>query len=541
MLELTFYKGVPFDSENENVLFCSKQDRDEFLEQYEINVVPIQLADKWFLNGTDEQCFLTVSLNQEPFNANYLKVIQTLVEPKTLVETRRVLFFFINSYRQGAENSIELNLTLDKWNSYFIREENEIIEMPQLKNALCIQGHRFENGGEIEEIIQPDKSLNYFNYSSLSNKTAFRIVYHISTASEKLNETCLISKTNYSFNNAMRKINSLSQIATVVLRTENSQGDQTQEDVAIKPIDVFLVPDELFGESPQNILEAYDFATAYFSGNETIFFHTANLTKYGNGITFNMLNVFQVTPERGKITWVGTGKTNINIPFNNKTFNVYFRCVIGNDFSIQMFGNNQTLTLTQDFQVNFSYSEFAQYVSTHKNSEKLRDIKTAIGGFGASATILGGIATGNLKAVAGGAVALGGVAMSEFDYESKMKDMKSQPLNLATDTENILILYAWRGLAKFVLEPANYDDIIAYDNYYGYNFNGFYDTLIIANEIDDRFRFVKCSDIQIIGEFNFDVKKYFEYLFKRGLRIWYNKKHFIDSMKQKLTQEEIEE
>ena len=537
MIQLTFYKGVPFSTENKDVLFVSESERQLFLKDYEINAVPIQI-DKFAVNGTDDNSIIDVTLEQEPFDTNYLKVVQEL---DTLNE--RTIYYFVNSVQTVAPNTFRLNLTVDIWNTYFLKTNatSTDYEIPLMKNALCISGHGFENGGEAEEQIDGTKSLKIFSATKIGISTTFRIVYHISTASDKLNETCLISQQTYSFNNAMRTINLLSQISTVVLRTEDADGKQTQDNVAIQGIDIFLIPDDFFGENSSTLLNAYDLATAYFDGQSTIFFWTANLTRTKDGITFHALRDFDVTPTKAKITWIGTGKQNIQLPYNNKTYKIYSRVAIGNDIAIELFANNQTIHVTQDYQVNFSISEFASYVSTHKNSDYLRQVSQNIAGFAGSASMIVGVATGNAKMILGGAGALGGVATSEFNYKAKMSDMASQPLKLASDTETILILYYYNGFSKFELEPSNYDDIIAYDNYFGYKFDGFYDTLSIdALAETDRFRFLQCSEINLIGKFTMGVKNALESLFKRGLRIWYHKEHYLDSQAQQIDKKQGE-
>lgn len=535
-LELTFYKGVPFDSANENVLHCSKADRDSFLSSYVSNIEPIEI-EKFFFNGTDDRCFLNVSLSEEPFNVNYLKVIQTLTDSQSNDETQRTLFFFVNSFRQGAENSIELNLSLDKWQSWFEYEENNSITNPQLKNAICVQGHAVSNLGEEEEIIHPANSGENITATALENNGVFTHLYRLvlHTQLTYRGETCFISKSSISYSTAVKQITTLAGCTKAKLEYETSGGTVTTEDRTFDVSEIFLVPDILFGTG----LSSEGMANCtFYSENEivsTIPFYVANLS-YNNlqGNIFENTKSFEITPEKATITYVGTGKTNIELPYNNKSYKVYFNLVCANDFSIQMIGNKQRLSITQDYSMSMLYNQFTNYVATNKNSEELRNISTIIGAVGSVIGLGGSVASGNVIGALGSGLGLGKSVLGYYEHQAKLSDMATIPPKLMSNVDSIVILLYYDGLGKFTIEPFNENDILSYDEYFGFKANGFHDSLSIAANTNDRFRYIQCSEIQVIGNFNYDVKRHFEDLFKRGVRIWYNKAHFLDSMTQKI-------
>lgn len=529
MIYLTFYKGVPLDPTNEDVLFCSVEDRNTFLMNYEINVTPIE-KEMFSPIGNDDNCFVDVDLSLEPFEANYLKIEQLNDN-----ESTRVLFYFINSYQMNASNSIRLFLTIDKWNTYFLKQNGTMFELPQLKNAICVQGHNFSNGGEEEEIIEADKTLSYFSYSSIATSFGFRIAYHIVTDNKYLNETTLISSNIYgTFQSALTDLNNLSQFGKGILRYNESNGTTTQEEFTIERIGAYLIPNALISTSIWNLFIQQS-ATVYFDGESTIFFYPANLNKNKQSMTLKSSVTFQITPKPATITQVGTGKTMIDLPYNNKTYEIRFDSIFSNDIGIQMICNKQRLSITKDYEVNITYSQFSSYVATHEQTEQMKNISYAIGGISSIAGLAGGIISGNPTAIIGGITGGIGTAMSYANNQAKLNDMKSQPLTLSSDTESILTLVLYEGLTKFEWTPANESDIIAYNNYYGYRFNGFYNNLSIARTDEtERFRYLKVSELNVIGNFNMNVKNDLYRLFVRGIRIWYDKTHFLDSMTQKI-------
>lgn len=552
MLELTFYKGVPFDSENENVLFCSKTERDLFLQDYEINVVPITLEDKWYLNGTDEQCFLTVSLLQEPFNANYLKMIQSLVEPNTLTETKRVLFFFINSYRQGAENSVELNLTLDKWNSYFMREENEIISIPELKNGVAIQGHFYSQTSGLTEIIEKGNIVSDFTNENLlfgGGLETYKLLVHMTTVSPIINETVLISDANLFYTDALEILNNMSRVETF----NATHGATTESNIKFTIMNCYLVPVPLLTSF---IEQRSTFGTAKFSfsiettttpiTSEATFAigSILNLSSGTNYITTSVsaTKTYQVTPNKNQLTYVGSLNNLTMLPYINKSYDVTIRYCIANAFSVVMCVNGKTIDLTNDFSTNFVYNEYTQYIAQNSNSINQSQQTKLIGSLVAILGSVGAIATGNISAGVIGTIGSGiNIYSAITSQKAKEKDLEQRPQQVANNINSIMNLIMFNGVDVYRFTPENANDVQAYNEYYGFGFSDFIETLNLAPEQNDRFKYYKLDSIQVIGEFNFDVKKYLEYLFKRGLRIWYNRKHYLDSMSQKLTQEEIEE
>lgn len=538
MLNISFYKGVPLDNLNENVLCLSREDREEFLSNYQIST-PV-IIKKFAFNGVDSQSFLTVSLLQEPFKINYIKVYQSLKEPDTDIITERVLFFFVNGYKQGAENSVELSLTIDNWNTYFENEENKTIIRPLIKNALCIQGHGWSNG-EINEIPPISNSISTIIYSSLSNKTKSRLVLHLNVTD--VGECCFISKTLVDYGEAVQQIFLLANCINANITYNLSTGGRITKN--FNQIDAYLIPDELFTENSTNYLNNYNLCDCYFTSEnnvvETINFYMANKQQNASGIIISNAVVvhpqtfFEITPQAGELTLVGTGKTNVELPYNSKTYNVYFNLCCSNDLSIEMIVNKQRVALTDDYRINLIYSDYTNFVANSKNVEQLRSISSILGSAGSFIGLGTSLASGNIS----GALTSGlGLAVSGINYftgEAKLQDLKNQPPKLTTNLENIGILYHYRGLGKFVATCIEKENIINFDNYFGFKMNAFKNSIDISqHENNERFKFIKCSEIQIIGNFNYSIREYLENLFKRGIRVWYSKDHFLDSINQKI-------
>lgn len=525
MLSLTFYKGVPFDREQQNVLFVDNEKRNEFLSNY---IVPIQTLEikQFALLGTTNNPFLVVSLDKEPFNVNYLKVIQTI--EKTGEE--RMLFYYIDNYEMVTPENVRLNLTMDFFQTYFNKydiQENKM-ERPEIKNALVMQGHGFENGGETEEIIQPDKVLEYYQAEQILTTTTFKIVFHITTSADNgiVSETCLVSHKSYiSLEDSLKILNKYMLTPEGVLQYDNGQ----QEIQNIKVLNAYLIPADFFPQDSVLITHAnFYFVTTQSTPDD--FYYISSYLDDLSGASFSRVIPYEITPRQAEQTSVGTASTRIETKFNGKTYNVTIRIVIANDIQISMYCNNESKDITNDFEVNVVYDEYANYMNQSKNTRHWNTITKATASGIGIATGIGKIVTGD---IAGGAGLIGagiaGGALSYANEQARLNDMDSKPANLINDTGSLISIRYFQGFCVLRLRPANYDDIITYDNYFGFKMNGFNSTLdISAQNENQKFRYCQCGYLSLIGNFDYEIKERLESYFKRGIRIWYDKDNYLN-------------
>lgn len=524
MLSLTFYKGVPFDREQQNVLFVDNEKRNEFLSNY---IVPIQTLEikQFALLGTTNNPFLVVSLDKEPFNVNYLKVIQTI--EKTGEE--RMLFYYIDNYEMVTPENVRLNLTMDFFQTYFNKynmQENKM-ERPEIKNALVMQGHGFENGGETEEMIQPDKVIEYYQAEQILSSTAFKIVFHITTSADNgiVSEMCLVSHNSYiSLEDTLKILNKYMLTPKGVLQYDNGE----QEIQNIKVLNAYLIPVDFLPH--QSVLITH--ANFYFDTTQSAtddFYYISSYLDDLSGASFSRVIPYEITPRQAEQTSVGTASTRIETKFNGKTYNVTIRIVIANDIQISMYCNNESKDITNDFEVNVVYDEYANYMNQTKNTRYWNTTTKVLAGAGGMLQGAGQLMTGNpmgLGTMIGSAV---GMTTAVAKEQAIYNDMDSKPANLVNDTGSLISIRYFQGFCVLRLRPANYDDIITYDNYFGFKMNGFNSTLnIFAQNENQKFRYCQCSYLSLIGNFDYEIKERLESYFKRGIRIWYDKDNYLN-------------
>ena len=526
MLELTFYKKVPFDKENENVLVCSKADHDAFLTQFQVNTNLISI-EKFFFNGTDENAFLVVSLEEFPFEVNYLKVVQTLSNSETVKE--RVLFFFVNNFVQLAENSIQINLTIDKWNSWFENQSGTEVVRPDLKNLIINQGH-FAGEEEHESLVLPDKSSQNFEFATadMSASKKYRVLFHATT--NNFDEVVIASTNQFSLSEAIETAGKIEKQNSFKVREDETTGTTS---FSFNIYNAYIVPEIIYQNMNSNIIFVFDISTA-----EQIWFYCLSYLRL-SGTAVPDARTSRISEKTysyqgtaGYVESFGTLSNQIEISNNGKIFNFQTKLVCSNDLSILLSGNGQIIDITKDFEWSITYSEYSNYVAQNKLSIEAGNISKFIN-------------TGFAALSAGTNFGLGGIqtlTTSIAGYitdKARIADMQRLPFKLGTAASSIANIILFAGLGKFSWKAENADDILSSNEYFGYRFNRFENILDISQHaITDRFKYIRCNQISIVGDFNFDVRQYLEYLFKRGVRIWYNKEHFLDSLNQKIEQTE---
>lgn len=510
MISLNFYKGVPFSIENNDVLYTTESDFLTFLANYQVGSTTI--LNDWFdVIGNDERAEIDVDITFNPDELNYLMV--SYYDESTV---SRKKFFFINTIQHLSESTYRLNLSIDYWQTYFLQRRLTQIE-PSLKNALVVQGHGFENGSEISELIKPASCNDTYTFTSLfKGSYGFRIVIHGTTTFNNLYETILISPNLYYVNTAVEEINRI--VSNPTLHINNSQSNMTI-------LNIYLVPSPFLFDWPSSSLGDAKFVY----NNIDILFKIGNKNStYSGGASWDISQTYTVTPTKGEITLVGTGATNVELEYNGDSYSVDIHTSISNDFAITMIANKQILNITKDFEINNIYNEYANYMNQSKNTRAVNTISKVVGGVVGLGT---GIATGNMAGILG----FGASAFSLFSDVAKLQDMQSKPVSVLNDTDSIFNLIMYFSFGVFTFEPINKQSILNFDDYFGFGMNGFNSSLSIGSTTDyNRFRYCKCSEINIVGNFAQIVKTTLENYFKRGIRIWYDKSHFLDSMTPKI-------
>lgn len=520
-IRLTFYKGVPFDVNNENVLLgdsiYSGNSFDDFLEDYEINAQPIDV-EKFAIEGTDENGIIDVDLTLEPYNANYLKIIQFLDDNKILTK-----YYFIDSYLMLAPKTFRLYVNLDIWSTY-CRDIKT-----QVRNALVAQATSFPLPYGVSEKITPTTTTSSSISRTVLINDKYRIVFHFT--SSLLGELAVVSKDEFFVQDAY-------QHALMIPRLSSMYVDSNAH--PFDALDIFVIPSEFIGDFSYitNVDEIY-----FASENQVVqsphFYSLRGIDSttiiHSNEFTFS------VQPKEANITWVSTGNVSIQIPYNGLTYNGLIKTAIKNDIGIELYINNQFFNILDDYKVNVAISEEASWYSQNRNAESARKTNETLGLIGSGLGLVGSLASGNVLGVLGSGLNLVQTIQGQRTNDAIIQDRQNTPLKLISDTNQILQIVKTKGLAIFEIRPDNQPEMEKYNQYYGFIGNQ-----LLANvpykimNYDTRFDYYRCETMEIQGEFSMSIKNRIKEMFSSGIRVWQYGKHFLDSFNNKLTQNEID-
>ena len=527
-IKLTFYKGVPFDVNNENVLLgnssYSENTFEDFLTNYEINSYPIGV-EKFAIEGTDENGMVDVDLSLEPYNANYLKVEQFLDDGIILTK-----YFFIDSYLMLAPKTFRIYVNIDIWATYCRKIET------QVRNALVAQATSFPLPYGVSERLSPTTSASSSVSKTVLVSGEYRIVFHFTSG--LYGELAVVSKDEFTKNQAYEealKMTSFSELKIV---------DATGINYPINGIDCFVVPSEFIG----NISQFASTSILYFTQESVSTIQSPQFYSLSKievtpqtPIIYSNEFEFSVKPEESKITWVSTGNVSVQLPFNEKTYYGSIRVAIKNDIGIELYINNQFFNILDDYKVNIAISEFASWYSQNRNAESARKTNETLGIIGSGLGLVGSLASGNVLGTIGSGLNLLQTVQGQRTNDAVIQDRQNAPLRLGSDTNQILKIDKTNGLAKFEIQPDNYYEMKKYNQYYGYIGNQLLASVPykIMN-YDDRFAYYRCETMEIQGEFSMSIKNRIKEMFSSGIRVWQHAKHYLDSFNNKLTQEEID-
>lgn len=531
-IRLTFYKGVPFDVNNENVLLgettYSGNSFEDFLEDYEINAQPIDV-EKFAIEGTDENGMVDVDLSLEPYNANYLKVVQFFDDGIILTK-----YFFIDSYLMLAPKTFRIYVNIDIWATYCRKIET------QVRNALVAQATSFPLPYGVSERVTPTTSASSSVSKTVLVNGEYRIVYHFSSSYH--GEMCVVSAQTYvTPDDALvtaSKITTTNYVKAFTVGTIINY-------VPCSGIDIFVIPNEFFTHFSQygfnekivfTIQEDADHIT-YISDE----FLIVNKLDENTPIRYTDWYNFSVKPEESKITWVSTGNVSVQLPFCDKTYNATIEMTIGNDIGLELYINNQFFDILNEYKINFVTSEFSSWYAQNRNAESARKTNETLGIIGAGLGLVGSIASGNVLGTIGSGLNLLQTVQGQRTNDAVIQDRQNAPLKLSSDTNQILGFSKTNGLAKFEIQPDNYFEMKKYNQYYGYIGNQLLASVPykIMN-YDTRFVYYRCETMEIQGEFSMSIKNRIKEMFSSGIRVWQHAKHYLDSFNNKLTQEEID-
>ena len=553
------YAGVPFNNKYKDVLFVSRDTLTSYLSQFEIGQ---SVSSNRFEIIDDTQAIIDLTNDFECMNANYCKVHRKIM-PETNEDVYEYdSYYFVTRARQIATNVIRLYLELDvfqtQFNKYDYNDADPQSKIPQIKNSivnittdndmLSIAKHYyspipFEKFNQLT-VYKP------FDVNFLTNKNfylAFKYIeenggtesvailtrFHSNTSEideqqmfDIFDDLAGTSSSSLLFNEIVN-----------TLRDTLKLYDKLNNAFNITLLGFYMIPinyikPELFSTIEQNAIEL----KIKKNPNETSYWSCRTF----DGKSFQINYETTISPTPYKQTFVGSLSKNIPLEYNANPYKISLKFNFNNDFIVRLEANNQIIDVTDAFELSLTNSDYGAYMQQNENGYGIKNISKAV-------LSLAGVASGNPISLLTATQ-----TVSDFATEfGKIADLKKQPPKIESKASS------GTGMSTFICvgiienTPVNVDDITDAIKYTGYSMSSlqnkiFYykeqpslekipgtDTHPVYEMVQHNFDYYKFSNIQIVGEIPQNFQSQIEQMFLNGIRIWYNKDKFLQTIENK--------
>lgn len=560
MLDLHFYRNVPFQSDYANViLFQNKNALITYLSTYQIGVLN-DVAMYWY-NGNQ------IDLETIYEDANYLWIHDT----NAVIPDK---FYFIESIENESASSGRYNLTCDIWHTYSYDMD--------FKPSLCINGHA--------EVIAPYKQYYLSDYvpkyeyylnttnDAAGNKllksiadatngrmTAMAIVTFESNAD--YGTSILFSREKFdndvTFNEILFRF--MGNLMINKASSLDSNGDILNT-YTFKIERVYLIPDfilydilESMQETPDRQPYDHEAFVPYrkmLLGNalpelntdiNQCYRYNPNYIISGAGVSpivhkylpylkiemasSGAFDISKIKPNAKYMLGTITNAVEIHAA-KNTNFNMKLNMFITetNGLSIFIEASNKMINITNDFEIPYVNDNYTLYMAANQAtidaSNKNATIQFATSMTMAAAGIAAAYMSGGASlALVGGAIGAGaGFAQNRIKQNATLEDAKKIiGKNDGVYAGGGVTINYGVGVFEYVSNDNYAND---YLNNYGNTFNAILDNYKFT-DADYNFYYIKFGEVNITGNFNNGIKKQLEAILLNGVRFWIDSSNFL--------------
>lgn len=540
-LQITLYSGVPFNNKYKDVLFVSRETRETFLNNYSV-------GDNFAVNRfeiiNDNETIVDITNNYNGFECNYAKV-HTKLQPETSNQIyERDTFYFVNSARQIGTNVVRLTLEKDVFQTDFNKYNYSITDyqIPQIKNGRCILTNNeqddfanIKNKTLLTVMKEYNKKITFTPlYPAITDYHQVYVVFEYTT-NKGISTYCgivslptfvlgvdtYVSGQSYHFGDIINALNNP--------HIYYSQSNNEQIDV----IHVYIIPSLMIDKTKFSKLN-----NAYLMASNTqinIYYGEFN----GTADTLTGHFYFDTKTETINVssdtyTSIGTLERQIELPYNSQNYEVKIDITIASSFHVNLFCNNQSIDLTNNFELSFVVNEYNKYVAQHQSTMAIRQLTDTINLVGSIASF----SQGNGTSI----ITLANTMTDMASNIGELFDMQSRPTTLQCEknVDNDLIAYNLIGI--FESEPSNIIEIQKNAKYFGdkvdfltnltlyYKTNTYTENNVSYTINFDYFQF---ANLELIANLPENIKTTIENMFLQGIRIWYNPTKFLQTIERK--------
>ena len=552
------YAGVPFNNKYKDVLFVSRDTLASYLSQFEIGQ---SVSSNRFEIIDDTQAIIDLTNDFECMNANYCKVHRKIM-PETNEDVYEYdSYYFVTRARQIATNVIRLYLELDVFQTQFNKYDYNVnmqeelpVKIPQIKKSIINMTTDREMLSIADHYYSPlpfekfNQLTTYkpFDVNNISNKNFFLAFKYIEENGGTENVAIL---TRYHSNGTSPDAQQIYNIFDELTGTSTDYIRFSEIiDILRNTLKIYDTSNNAFNITllgfymiPMNYIKSPLFTTIEQNTTELRIKKNVNDNSYWicrtfGGKSFEINYETTVSPTPYKQTFVGSLTKNIPLEYNAKPYKVSLKFNFNNDFIVRLEADNQIIDVTDAFELSLTNSDYGAYMQQNANGFAIKNISKAV-------LSLVGVASGNPISLLTATQ-----TVSDFATEfGKIADLKKQPPKIETNASS------GTGMSTFICVgiieniPVNVGDITDAIKYTGYSMSSLQDKVFhyMEEPVYERipgssppqyelaqynFNYYKFANVQVVGELPQNFQSQIEQMFLNGIRIWYNKDKFLQTI-----------
>lgn len=537
MLNLTFYKNVPLQSSYANVvLFRSTSDVLAYLSQYQDGT--LDNINKFFSNET----FIDVPQYFE--GCNYLCIQDT----RSIAKEYK--FFFIENVQFISGGAVRYSLIMDVWATW----SYEITFKPSRMitghaDAFGISGIKRHLIGELNGTANMSMNKYLINTWAISkNATIFvcattaagpHIFFTNVTSDHYLLQALQMLEENKFKTSDAGEWYSFQNLKTYIVNEFNFKNvcDAIAPHLAI--YSTIVMGYGSIGDA--HLPQWYDYTNSgYYDENTPV-----NITTLKHEIKRIALFNPQTYNERTnllKYTYkIGTMLTNQDFNVNSESNN-YLQLDIHifrrNQIAFYIKCGNVLINITNDFQIPIVNDSYTLYMSQNQatidanNKANMVSLATALG--------MSALSLALAPATAGASAMIGAGAIGNiinYGVTNMKRDASIEGAKNTLDRTDGLysagLITLNEGVGLLRIEYQNIEDTNTNINNFGTLQKVFINTYKTNNASLYNFYFVQFDDINIYGEFTYNIKSILENIFTNGVRIWCDASQYLNNVNYK--------
>ena len=547
-ITVNVYAGVPFNNKYKDVLFVSRETLTSYLSQFEIGQTII--ANRFEIID-ETQAIIDLTNDFECMNANYCKVHRKIM-PETNEDVYEYdSYYFVTRGRQIATNVIRLYLELDVFQTQFNKYDYNVdmkketpTKIPEIKKSIV----NMTTDREILSLAKhyyspmPFEKFNQlttyrpFDVNSLSNKNFYLVIKYIEE-NAGIESVAILTKFHANITDPPLTFNIFEDLTehstdyikfnevVNILRDTLKIYDTSNNAFNITLLGFYMIPENYINSQMFASIEhnTSSFRIKMHPNDESYW-----VCRSFNAKSFEINYETTISPTPYMQTFVGSLTKNIPLEYNSKPYHVSLKFNFNNDFIVRLEADNQIIDVTDAFELSLTNSDYGSYMQQNANGFAIKNISKAI-------LSLAGVASGN-------PLSLLTATQTATDFATeygKIADLKKQPPKIESNASS------GTGMSTFICvgiienTPVNADNIRDAIKYTGYSLSSLQDkkfnykeqTVNEQNEhVRYNFDYYQFANVQVVGELPQNFQSQIEQMFLSGIRIWYNKDKFLQTI-----------